>query len=188
MHNTIIRHFDYITKEITRVRFKKRIAEIRYIQVIGLSRRSPGENSARRNRRKRRGAGDSDGVKLVQSVGGRRFAPPPISTNGAKRFASHDQSPGSGRAVPRSSHGSAAEIKEEVEQEIEEGKGEKKRERWKKRREREKERDRENDIGIGIVSITIEHHHNRPRRRPHDHNSTTEASGTTAAVPRTRRP
>lgn len=55
---------------------------------------------------------------------------------------SHDQSPSSGRAVPRSSRGSAAEIKEEVEQEIEEGKGEKKGEMEEERRTRKREIDR----------------------------------------------
>lgn len=86
MHNTIIRHFSYITKEITRVRLEKGIVEIRYIQVIGLSRRSPGENPARRNQKRRGAGGNSDGVNQ-QSVGGRSFAPPSnFPTNGAELY------------------------------------------------------------------------------------------------------
>lgn len=50
-----------------------------------------------------------------------------------------DQSPGGGRAVPRSSHDSAAEIKEE---EIEKGEGKKKREIGGRGEEREKRRER----------------------------------------------
>lgn len=44
MRNIIIYHSSYIIREITRARLKEKIAEIRYIQVIGPSRRSPGEN------------------------------------------------------------------------------------------------------------------------------------------------
>lgn len=154
MHNTIIRHFSYITKEITRVRLEKGIVEIRYIQVIGLSRRSPGENPApctpvRRSRKRHRAGGDSDGVK--PAVGGRRSHRPRVPPMERSGTLHGDQSSGGGRAVPRSSHDSAAKIKEEDEQEIEEGERKKKREMGEERRRREKERERDTE---GTISAS----------------------------------
>lgn len=82
-----------------------------------------------------------------------------------------DQSSDGGRAVPRSSRGSTAEIKEEDEQEVEEGEGEKKKresDMRKERRTRKRERERERY---------------RHRHRQHCHRAPPQPSSEAAARP-----